>query len=182
MTDHLMSYLLVDHHPLAEVLRAAASWSWHPERKLSTQDVADVIERLLGARAPGEWVSADGDCLQLTPLLLADLLLVAAGHPVRIGPACFNGAPACAHSTAGQSRTCPDCGALINPAAPGGQLFDRLVERVANAERSCPSCRTLVPCKGCGFPVCRVCGPDCLCSAGDEGRGRALDRLEPSRS
>ncbi|MCY1062144.1 hypothetical protein [Nannocystis sp. SCPEA4] len=74
-----------------------------------------ALEAMLEARYEGEWIGlGEKDSIDLTPGLLASLLRVAAGEPVRLGRARFNNAPPCDHSRPERAPSgrvvCADCG------------------------------------------------------------------------
>lgn len=97
-----------------------------------------AIDSALEARTRGEWASGERELVCLTPLLLASLLEAAAGVPVRVGPVCFNGAPACDHAAyealprddrgVVYARRCPDCYEVRRDGGIDSETFDRLVE------------------------------------------------------
>lgn len=136
--------------------------------------VAELLETLLQARHPGEYVNVDEDGVCVSPVLLVELIRAASGEPVRIGRACFNGAPPCDHAAANAypaARRCPSCGDVVRERGVDDATFDRLAARpkvlkhleAHLAGERCECGGTLAPCSGCGFPVCDRCGPDCLC-------------------
>lgn len=170
-----------DTRPKIEAFVAAATaWAIDKEgtAEQRLQQIATHLEALVEAHRPGEYVgiSEEGDSLTINPLLLAQLLRVAGGEPVRIGRACFNGAPPCDHAAANGyplARNCPDCGEQVRERGVTSETFDRLVnepamlpnlERHVTGEGCEQGCGALEACDRCGFPVCKRCSPSlCMC-------------------